>query len=87
MENYDFCITGDFSIPHVNWISRVSPNADETSLLSMTTENFLFHFVSSSTQKHDNKFDLCFVTNDYFYSVELTTRSYFLTISSTYYTR
>ena len=58
-------------MPHVNWSSRVSPNADETDLLSMTIENCLFQLVKPSTHKHVNILNICFVTNDYFYSVEV----------------
>ena len=60
MEIYDICITGAsnfFNMPHVSWSSRVSPSADDKCE------------VKSSTHKHGNFLDLCFVTSDYLYSV------------------
>ena len=71
LKNYDICNNGEFNLPHSNWSSRNSPNADDTSLMSMTTENSLIQLVNSSTHKDGNILDLCFVTNYYLYSVEV----------------
>ena len=58
VEIYNVYFTGDLNMPHVSWSSRVSPSADDK------------WEVESSTHKHGNFLDLCFVTSDYLYSVK-----------------